>query len=157
MKIIPYFSVGDFNLKDNIQSILSRYPNSKEGSINVLGKKNKTLYLPTYDIHIVFSDIGGNEIESIEIFKGEIFFNELNILNSTCLELKEIISNEDKELIVDNEGFTSPKFGFGVYCKSLGKKSKPTSVIVFNSRYLRNDIPSPDDIIKYYLGNKSEQ
>ena len=156
MKIIPYFSVGDFKLKDNFQEILSRYPNSKEGSTSVLGKRNKTLYLPAYDIHIVFSDIGGNEIESIEIFKGDIFFDELNILNSTFLEIKEKISKEDLGLIADKEGFTSPKFGFGIYFKSLSKKSKPTSVIVFNSVYLKNVVPSPDDIIKYYLGNKKQ-
>jgi hypothetical protein len=77
-------------------------------------------------------------VEAIEFYGDiDVEIEGINIGSSKFDSLLEAFSKEDHQIIVDEDGFTSEKFGFGVYCPSWRDSDdlEVESVIVFEKGY----------------------
>ena len=76
--------------------------------------------------------------EAIEFYKpASIIFRGKNLLGRSYSEVKDFVSEVDDELLLDDTGFTSLKFGFGVYAPfAENEPLEPVEgVIVFEKGY----------------------
>ncbi|TAJ03999.1 hypothetical protein DMA11_24055 [Marinilabiliaceae bacterium JC017] len=155
MKIRPYNGIDDFRFDDDLETVKfkCRMFKTQLGHMTVLGKKFQTLHVSGLNMHIVFVDETGSEIESFEIFKGSLICSGVDLLNTDYYKLQAYFMELDDSLTIDENGFSSQKFGFSVHYGIMeGERSEyPESVVVFNRDYLRKVTPSVDEIIKHYL------
>lgn len=149
-------SLGNIEFSDSVNDVVSKL--SKEdlqyGDRVFMGKRKPTILWK--NILIVFYE----EKESIEYFeveKEEVFFDGLNLLETEYSDLEKHFLDLDPNLDVKENGFESYKCGLGVFRKlNNGKYTKyPKQIILFNKDYQADKVPSPADIIKYYLSGKS--
>lgn len=155
MIIIPYESFGNIQFSDSISSVEEKLNDYKVemNTKDAINRKQKTLYVFDLSLLIVFSDENGASIEYFEVENGEAKIDDLVLFSTSYNVIKTKIQDLDKNLKIEEDGFYSSKFGFGVYCGlNNGEYTKyPERVIVFNSEYLNKETPSVDDILNHFL------
>ncbi|RKR09070.1 hypothetical protein C8C83_0670 [Flavobacterium sp. 90] len=156
MKIKSYIGIDNLLFTDNFKEISNKLKEFKieKGETMFMDKVNLTLFVEQLDLLITFSNNVGDSVECFEINRKNVFFEDMNLMKLKYDFLEEFIKKSDPDIIIDEEGFNSPKFGFGAYRGVNNSKYTlyPKSVIVFNNTYLSKEMPSEDDIIKFYLG-----
>ena len=155
MKIFPLIGVDDIHFKDDISLVQKKLGNIKYkiGQTSELGVKSATIHVADLGMHIVFNDKLGSVVESIEISQGTVYFNDIDLLNNEFNVVKEYFKRLDNEIKLEEDNFSSSKFGVGINCDIVdGQVSNyPTSILVFSEDYLKKEVPTVDDIIKHYL------
>lgn len=157
MEIKSYIGIDNLLFTDNFKEISNKLKEFKveKGETMFMDKVNLTLFVEQLDLLITFNNKAGDSVECFEINKKNVFFENMNLMKLKYEFLEEFIKKSDPAIIIDEEGFNSPKYGFGVFRKlNNGKYSVyAKSVIIFNSDYLSKEMPSEDDIINFYLGD----
>ena len=80
----------------------------------------------------------GYKIEAVEFFgESDILIDGEVLLNRPFLEVLEIFKKKDDSLDIDEDGFTSIKFGFSIYAPSWEEDEEQTveSVLIFEKGY----------------------
>lgn len=156
MEFISYDSFGNFNFSDTYIEVQKKLGDIKYqvGEKEFLGKRKKTIYVDDFEMLITFSE-KANKVESFEIDKGQFIHFGKNLLREKFDKVQSEYSQLDKEIKIDEEGFESKKFGFGVSRKL--KYSEYTNeidtIFAFSKEYAdSNNEYDVDDIISFYLG-----
>ncbi|QVK19258.1 ABC transporter ATP-binding protein [Mycoplasmatota bacterium] len=111
-KIKPYIGAGKIMFgmtSEQIQNILLAEPRKFKKF------KDDELYTDAYNTcHIFYKKPG--VCEAIEFFNPAVVtFNDINLMNMSYQEIKDLFFKLDKNIQVDDTGFTSYKYGIGVY------------------------------------------
>lgn len=80
----------------------------------------------------------GGICDAIEFFSpAEIIFQDKNLFQLSFEENKDFFQEIDKNIIVDNEGLTSLKYGIGLYAPFAGETPEevPEAIIIFEKGY----------------------
>lgn len=132
--INPYIGAGKISLgmtSAAIQEILESHPEKFRKS------KNDDFETDAYKwCHIYFEKPG--VCNAIEFFSpASVIFNGHNLLGNSYAEVREFVLQYDNTLQFDETGFTSIKYGFGVYAPFAEEEpSEPVEgVIVFEKGY----------------------
>jgi len=154
MKIESYIGVDNLLFTDNFKEISNKLKEFKieKGETMFMDKVNLTLFVEQLDLLITFNNKVGDSVECFEINKKSIFFENMKLKYEF---IEEFVKKLDPNIIIDEEGFNSPKFGFGAFRTLSNDKYSlyAKSVIVFNNDYLSKEMPTEEDIINFYLGD----
>lgn len=156
MEFTSYKSFGNFNFNDNYSEVLKKLKDLKyhAGEKEFLGKRNKTIYVDDLDIQITFSE-NSIQIEYFEIEKGKFIHFGKNLLKLRFDEVQNDYLMLDKGIKINDEGFESKKFGFGVSRKLKNSEytDKIDTIFAFSEEYISSEKGyDVDDIINFYLG-----
>jgi|LakMenEpi03Aug12_release.lakeMendotaPanAssembly.Ray.scaffolds.fasta_scaffold60837_6 hypothetical protein len=154
MKFISYECYGDLYLNDNFEIIKGKL--SVEyiiGDKEFLGKKNKTIYVNKYNLLIIFNDY--LKVRCFEIKEGSFIHLDKDLFKMDFEDVLTLYSSLDKDIIINEDGFETRKFGFGVSRKLRNSKytNKIEFIIAFNEDYINEEEPDVDDIINFYLND----
>jgi len=131
-EIIPYNSIGNIYFSDRREMVREKIGGKYIYGVNEF-KNIVELYdfFPDQDIKVAYDK---NEcLGSIEFFKGTVFFLGMNVMSMPYLEVKRIIRSLDPDLDINEDGFTSYKYGVGVAWDE--EDNIITSVIAFKKDY----------------------
>lgn len=150
MDIIPFEKVGDilFNQHiDEFKKIFGRKRKVSPGERVELDKVYPSFLLPKLNLYVVFTEDGSN-IRYIES-DGDIYYQDMNLYNTSLLELEDYFKQFDDNIKVEQESIESPKLGIIV---SKNPDKEGNLVLVYAENYKSEEEISPDDVIKFYLG-----
>lgn len=87
------------------------------------------------DLYIYYDEEG--KCEAVEFNCGaKLIFNKAKIFEKSYQDIESFIGNMDPDIEIDEVGFTSYKFGIGVYAPYKSEiNSKVESVIIFKRGY----------------------
>jgi len=87
------------------------------------------------DFFVYYDDVG--RCEAVEFFdNAELMFGDISFFDKMNDELEAIFKVLDGELMIDSDGFTSHKFGIGVYVPyKEDKDATVEAVIIFKQKY----------------------
>lgn len=151
MIYIPYKQFSNILFNESFKDLKSKLDFKKIKIYNkqVLDKNYPSIYIFEDDVLVVFSE-SGNEVRYIEttqqiVIAGcDLSFNSIN-------KIRKHFEKIDDSLYIDEEGnIESKKYGFIVSKESSQKRN---NVLLFSESYLNEEVPTPDDIIRFYLGN----
>lgn len=134
LEIKPYIGAGDVLLgmtSEKIQNII--------GIVPTKFKKVQTskMYTDAYEwFHVYYNDKG--KCEAIEIFEPSIpIFRGKYLINRPFIEVKNYFYTIDDSIEINNAGFTSFKYGIGIYAPyAEDEPDEPVeSVIIFEHGY----------------------
>jgi hypothetical protein len=133
--IVPYVGAGSIQLgmtSSQIQVICKEEPERFQKAIV------DEYYTDSYkDFFVYFKEPG--ICDAIEFHKpANVFFNGIKLFDEPYQKVKEALLLIDSDVIIDNDGLTSLKFGFGIYAP-YADESNPSyvaeGVIVFEKGY----------------------
>ncbi len=152
MVYIPYkqfYNIHFTQSFDEVKENLLIYNDIDASKIIELEKEFPCIYIQDKDLQIIFTQNGDN-IRYIETTH-DVVIKGCNITNESIKKIERIFKKYDNMLVVDEEGnIESKKYGFIVSKESSQKRN---SVLLFSESYLNEEVPTPDDIIRFYLGN----
>jgi len=151
-----FVSLDKYYFSDSVGEVIKKTQGHPyyRGVREFMGVTNPSLQVDSQGLYFVFHE-DGNSIGYIEISKRRVEHEGYSILGVEYSTVFAHFKNKDEDLIEDEDGFTSPKFGLGVH-RSLSNgvySSTSKSVIVFDAHYMGKSMPSSDDIIRYYMGD----
>jgi hypothetical protein len=112
MELISYQKLGNVKFSDNYEEVLLHFTGSKcESNLkDSLNKKQKTIFINELQMLIVFKDEIGCEVEYVEIEKGGVLFNDIDLLKTKYETLEKQFEHMDANLEIEDGGFNAPKF-----------------------------------------------
>ena len=122
----PYEGIGNIKIgmtKEEISTILNIIPETFE--------KSEGEFVDDFKLMHVYYN---NQHKSIafEIFPEiEVKFNKINLTKGKIENLKEVFQEYDRDIEIDEYGFTSYKYGFNIY----GDSEDVESLFVFENGY----------------------
>jgi hypothetical protein len=156
MVIKSFIGINDLFFTDNFREISNKLKRFKieKGERMFMDEVNLTLFVDELNLSVIFNNKSGDSVEYFEIDRKDVFFEDMNLMKLKYEFLKKLIEKTDPNIKVIEEGFDSPKYGFGIYrgLKNGKYTIYPKSVIVFNKDYLSKDLASEENLLKFYLG-----
>lgn len=130
--IVPYRSIGSINFTDSRNVVREKIgEHFMEGKYEFENLVELYDFFPDQDIKVLY-DI--NEcLGAIEFFTGGVYFNGLDIINTSYLDIKSALLTSDPNLEINQEGCTSYECGIGIGYDE--DDDIITSVIVFKQDY----------------------
>lgn len=158
MKINSFIGIDNLLFTDNFKTISNKLKGFKmvKGERMFMDKVNLTLFVNDLNLYIVFNNKSGDSVEYFEVNKKNVFFEEMDLMKLKYEFLKDFFKKADSNINFNTEeGFDSPKYGLGIYreLKDGEYTLYPKSIIVFNKDYLSKEMPSEEDLLKFYLGD----
>ena len=123
------------------------------GEKEFLGKKKKTIYIEDFKLQITFSE-DAKGIEFLEVSKQSFIHNGTDLSKLKFDEVQNIYSILDEQIKIEEDGFETQKFGFGVSRKLKDGEytNQIDSLFAFSKEYSESEEDYDlDDIIKFYL------
>jgi hypothetical protein len=157
MEIKSYIGINNLFFTDNFKEISNKLKEFKieKGERMFINEVNLTLFVDELNLSIVFNNKSGDSVEYFEIDRKDVFFEDMNLMKLKYEFLKKFVEKTDSKISIVEEGFDSPKYGFGIYRGLRNGKYTlyPKSIIVFNKDYLSKKMASEEDLLKFYLGD----
>lgn len=133
-KIIPYKGVGEIEFGMSRDKVRELFNNAYVEFIKSTNSENTTDDFS--DIHVYYNNL--NECEAVEIYEASsVTYCNMEIFRASYSEVKEMLEQLDNTLDINEAGFTSYKFGIGVFAPyAEDEPNEPVeSVIVFTKGY----------------------
>lgn len=152
MEYIPYKQFLNILFTQSFEEVkknISIYSDVDVSQIFELDKVFPCIYIQDEDIQIVFTQ-KGDKVRYIETTK-DVIVEGCNIAKESIHKIENLFKKLDDMLIVDEEGnIESRKYGFIISKESNQRRN---NVLLYSELYLDEEVITPDDIIKFYLGN----
>lgn len=133
-KIKPYTSVGEIKFGMDRKVIRDLFKNNYEEFRKSPFSENTT---DDFGIcHVYYNN--QNKCEAVEFFdSANVSFMDMNISNKSYYEVKVFFKKIDQDIDINEEGFTSYKYGIGVYAPFALNNPKEIieGIIVFQKNY----------------------
>ena len=151
MIYVPYKQFSNILFNESFKDLKSKldFKKIKIYKKQVLDKNYPSIYIFEDDVLVVFSE-SGNEVRYIETTQ-QIVIDGCDLSFNSIIKIRKHFEKIDDSLYIDEEGsLESKKYGFIVSKESSQKRN---NVLLFSESYLNEEMPTPDDIIRFYLGN----
>lgn len=151
MIYVPYKQFSNILFNESFKDLKSKldFKKIKIYKKQVLDKNYPSIYIFEDDVLVVFSE-SGNEVRYIETTQ-QIVIDGCDLSFNSIIKIRKHFEKIDDSLYIDEEGsLESKKYGFIVSKESSQKRN---NVLLFSESYLNEEVPTPDDIIRFYLGN----
>ena len=151
MIYVPYKQFSNILFNESFKDLKSKldFKKIKIYKKQVLDKNYPSIYIFEDDVLVVFSE-SGNEVRHIETTQ-QIVIDGCDLSFNSIIKIRKHFEKIDDSLYIDEEGsLESKKYGFIVSKESSQKRN---NVLLFSESYLNEEVPTPDDIIRFYLGN----
>ncbi len=133
-KIIPYIGVGEIEFGMSRNRVREFFNNVYIEFIKSTSSENTTDDF--LDLHVYYNKV--NECEAVEIFEvSSVAYGDIDNFGISYTRVKKVFERLDNTLDINEVGFTSYKFGIGVYAPyAEDEPNEPVeSVIVFSKSY----------------------
>ena len=151
MIYVPYKQFSNILFNESFKDLKSKldFKKIKIYKKQVLDKNYPSIYIFEDDVLVVFSE-SGNVVRYIETTQ-QIVIDGCDLSFNSIIKIRKHFEKIDDSLYIDEEGsLESKKYGFIVSKESSQKRN---NVLLFSESYLNEEVPTPDDIIRFYLGN----
>jgi hypothetical protein len=131
--IDSYQGFNDINFGLSSQEIEAKLKKKPRKILKQINDKYET---DAYDDFYVYYDEMG-KCEAVEFNNNsELIFNQINLLKKNYHDVEKLLSSLDFNIEIDDVGFTSYKYGIGVYAPYKSElNAKIESVIIFRRGY----------------------
>lgn len=137
MIVIPFESVGLLSFKDKREEIRKKLNEEFTSGIKEFGSvKDYYDLFKTTDLMVSYDE--NDNINAFEFYKPNPVFNKINLLTEPFSNLIKLFLELDSELVIDDTGFNSYKYGIGIdapYASTEDDKAAAESVIIYKKGY----------------------